>query len=202
MASSTWLQYYQALALEAGTNPVKSLVLTTAEVFSTVSKSHLDKPDRFRSTISGSAPGTMAIVPVGSGKVQLLHHGSMFTKGLGIDPLALFVTGNRASAPIKILDIEEACLEIGIGNSTSTRAKLINIPETDSFYSCLTPEDFANLKGEDKNNPLNDRPNHMLLHPRLFELADGSQAIDARQLAWRIIENVNTFPASTPAEKS
>jgi hypothetical protein len=171
-------------------------------VFMETTKSHLDKPDRFRSTISCNCPGTMVIVPTGGGMVQLLHHGTLFAKGLGMDPLALFVTGNRVAAPIKILDIEEACLAIGVGNSAgATRVKPVNIPSDDDFFEATSPTSFTNLKGEEKNNPLNNRPNHMLLHPRTFELTEGAQSMDASLLAFKIIENIQELSSSAETEE-
>lgn len=201
MASTTWLQYYADLAGKAGTNPVKTAVLTENAIFTDVSKRHLDKPDRFRSTISGNAPASIIIIPVGGGKAQILHHGTLFAKGIGMDPLALFVTGNRASAPIKIVDVEEACQAIGGGLSASTRAKPINTPTSAQFYDdTLSPATFKALKATDKNNPLVDRPNHLLIHPRIFEIAEGAQSVTADELAWKIIESVN-FAASDTAEE-
>ena len=200
MATSTWLQYYQNRTVEEGDNPVKTLVMTKLAVFTSVTQSHLDKPDRFRSTISSNSPATMVLVPVGGGNVQLLHHGTLFSQGLGVEPIALFITGNRTSSPIKILNIEEACLEIGVGNSIATRAKSINTPDEDSFYECDSVASFQSLKGADKNNPLDDRPNHMLLHPRTFELAGGLHVIDAGELAWKVIDSINSAPDSTEEE--
>lgn len=156
-------------------NAVKTVVSTEAKIFTNASKSHLDKPDRFRSTIGGSSPASIIIVPAGGGKAQILHHGTMFATGIGSDPLDLVVTGNRSSAPIKVVDIEEACLVINGGASPSTRAKPLNSPTQDQFFDNTTSAaDLKALKGADKNNPLSDRPNHLLVHPRIFDIAGGA----------------------------
>jgi hypothetical protein len=109
----------------------------------------------------------------------------------------------RVSAPIKILDIEEACLAIGVGNSAgATRVKPVNIPSDDDFFEAMSPRtSFTNLKGEEKNNPLNDRPNHMLLHLRTFELTEGAQSMDASLLAFKIIENIQELSSSAETEE-
>jgi hypothetical protein len=205
MAQTTWLQYYQSCSdVEPGTNPIKALLVTTmSPVITEITKSHLNKPDRFRSTISGNCPGSMVIVPTGGGMVQLLHHRTLFAKFLGMDPLALFVTGNRVSAPIKILNIEEVCLAIGVGNSAGTTwVKPVNIPSDDNFFKATSPTLFTNLKGEEKESPLNDRPNHMLLYPRTFELTEGAQSMDASLLlAFKIIENIQELSSSAETEE-
>jgi hypothetical protein len=109
MASTTcWLHYYQAKAVLEDNNPIALLAVTPIELSVSVTKSHLDKPDRFRSTIGAKEIATMITVPKAEQQVYILHHGALFARGLGKKPLAIFVAGNRISAPIKIFDIDEA----------------------------------------------------------------------------------------------
>ena len=147
------------------------LAATEVSVLSAVSQSHLDKPDRFRSTIGALSPTTMIIVPNGNKVVSILHCGSLYSRGLGTEPKSIFIAGNRELLPIKMLDVDEAVLAIGAGNSAATRPRSIDTPLIKSFFGIESNEDFQALKPTDKHQSLKDRPNHLLIHPRVFKLA-------------------------------
>jgi hypothetical protein len=72
MASTTcWLHYYQAKAVLEDNNPIALLAVTPIELSVSVTKSHLDKPDRFRSTIGAKEIATMITVPKAASRSPL-----------------------------------------------------------------------------------------------------------------------------------
>jgi hypothetical protein len=77
---------------------------TPQAVLDTVSKSHLDNTDCFRTTIAENKPATIIMVPQSNLRVKLLHHGSLFPRGLGMDPDTVFMTGNYISALLNVVE--------------------------------------------------------------------------------------------------
>jgi len=155
----------------------------------------LDKPDRFRSTIGANSPAAIIIVPVGDdGCIQVLHHGALFARGLGFDPEAVFVTGNRASAPLKLLNVDDAVRVIGTGANPATRPKTIETPDLDDYFGVESKDDFISLEPMEKNTPLKDRPNHMLIGLRTLDILECCPVIEASELAWRIIQAIEALP--------
>jgi hypothetical protein len=55
---------------------------TPLSVLDNVTKSHLEKPDSFRSTVVANNLATIIIIPQNDCRIQLLHHGALFAKGL------------------------------------------------------------------------------------------------------------------------
>jgi hypothetical protein len=85
MASTTWLQYYAGEISEGTSNTVSMVQNTFHPVLDNITKSHLDKPPDFRSTITANTtPATIVIVPHNDCNIHLLHRGSLvFARGLG-----------------------------------------------------------------------------------------------------------------------
>ena len=82
----------------------------------------------------------------------ILHHGSLYSRGLGMNPVAVFISGNRIPSPFKILDIKETFLPVGSGN-LGTHAHPIDTPSLKSFLKAKSAEDFHGLKAtKDKEN--------------------------------------------------
>jgi hypothetical protein len=117
-----------------------------------------------------------------------------------MDPETTFVSGSRASAPIKLLDVEEAVKVVGSGGLASTRDKSISSPKNDDIFDVGSKAEFIALKAADRNSPLKDRPNHMLAKLRTLEVTDCCQSMDAAELAWRMIQIVQAFPNVTADE--
>jgi hypothetical protein len=56
---------------------------TPLSVLDNVTKSHLDKPNRLRSTVAANDPVTILIIPQDILCIQFLHHGALFAEGFG-----------------------------------------------------------------------------------------------------------------------
>jgi hypothetical protein len=114
---------------------------TPLSVRDNVTKSHLDKPNRLRSTVAANSPATILIIPQDNLRVQFLRHGSLFTKGLGTDPDSIFVAGNRMSAPIKIMDVNKAVRVIGTAGILASTCNIpIQTPDNDEIFCVVFPK--------------------------------------------------------------
>jgi hypothetical protein len=176
---------------------------TPQMVLDNVSKSHLDNAGRFRSTIAANKPATIIVVSQINQRIRLLHHESLFPSGLGLDPETVFVTGNRVSAPLKLRNVHEAVALIGsTGMLASTRTKPIESPNDDDKFNVTSKAEFTVLKAVNKNHPLKDRPNHLLVKLRILELTNCCQSIEASELAWRIVQSIQMLPEDTDEDKA
>ena len=203
MASTTWLQYYEDRASVDDGNPVNMMAKASLGLLNNVTRSNLDKPDRFRSTVAAHNPAAIIIVPQDDGMVQLLHHTSLFAKGLGSDPETAAVSGNRMSAPIKLIDVDDAVTAIGAtGSAHGTRPKAISTPDLKAMFGVKSSAEFVALKPVDKNTPLKDCPNHLMGKLHLLDLADYCQKIRANEIAWLLIQTILVFPDSNDEERA
>jgi hypothetical protein len=127
---STWLEFYADLMKS---NPgLARWAETSYKDLTKVTKGHLNKPDKFITTMATSSPFGAIIVHGAEGNVTILHHRTLYSRGLGMDPVIVFVPGNRISSPFKTLDIAEIVLPVGSGN-LGTRARPIDTPSLKSF---------------------------------------------------------------------
>jgi hypothetical protein len=81
-----------------------------------VTKGHLDKPDKCITAMATCSPFGAIIVHGAEGNVTILHHGTLYSRGLGMNPIIIFISGNRISSPFKVLDIDETVLPVGSRN--------------------------------------------------------------------------------------
>jgi hypothetical protein len=74
--------------------------------------------------------------------------------------------------------------------SGRTRGTTINSPTFADLLKTNSEDNFANLKGGG-NTILQNKPNHMMIGPAVFMIADGVQCIQDKTLAYRIICKIN-----------
>jgi len=99
---STWLlEFYADLMMS---NPgLARWAEASLEDLTKATKSHLNKPDKFITTMATCSPFGTIIVHGTEGNVTILHHGTLYSRGLGMNPIIVFISGNRISSPFKIL---------------------------------------------------------------------------------------------------
>ena len=186
---STWLEFYADLMKS---NPgLARWAEASYEDLTKVTKGHLDKPDKFITTMATCSPFGAIVVHGTEGNVTILHHGTLYSRGLGMDPVVVFVSGNRSSSPFKTLDIGETVLPVGSGN-LGTRARPIDTPSLKSFLQAKSADDFHGLKTtKDKENIFKEHPNHFMIGNDILQLVAGTGTAPAKDLAWLIIQHLN-----------
>jgi hypothetical protein len=147
---------------------------------------HFEQPGKFADTIAGSANANMLIVPGTKGMMNILHHG--FVSG-GRDGLALiFAQGNLSDcAYFKVLDRNEATTQAKVTNGR--RITIMNCPSLERMLEAVTADEFVNLEAQG-NTILRQKPNHVMIHPAVFFIADGAATVRSKELAITIIENL------------
>jgi hypothetical protein len=96
--------------------------------------------------MTACSPFGAIIVHGAEGNVTILHHGTLYSRGLRMNPIVVFISGNRISSPYKILDIVETVLPVGSGN-LGTRARSIDTPSlTTSLLKAKSANDLQGLK--------------------------------------------------------
>ena len=97
--------------------------------------------------MTACSPFGVIIVHGAEGNVTILHHGTLYSRGLRMNPtIIVFICGNRISSPYKILDIVETVLPVGSGN-LGTRARSIDTPSlTTSLLKAKSANDLQGLK--------------------------------------------------------
>ena len=158
-----------------------------------VTKGHIDKPDKFIMTMATCSPFGAIIVHGTEGNVTILHHGTLYSHGIGMKPVVVFVSRHRISSPFKILDIEETVLPVGSG-SLGTRAHPIDNPSlVQSFLKAKSADDFHGLKAtKDKENKFKDHRNHFMIGNDILQLVVGKGTAPAKDLTWTILQNAST----------
>ena len=148
---------------------------------------HFEQPGKFADTIAGSANANMLIVPGTKGMMNILHHAG-FVSG-GRDGLALiFVQGNLSDcAYVKVLDRNEATTQAKVTNGR--RITIMNCPSLVRMLEAVTADEFANLEAQG-NTILRQKPNHVMVHPAVFFIADGAASVRSKELAIAIIDNL------------
>ena len=108
-----------------------------------------------------------------------------------MNPIIVFISGNRISSPFKILDIKETVLPVGSRN-VRTRARSIDTPSLTSLLKAKSADDFQGLKAtEEKENSFKDHPNHFMIGNEILKLVEGSRGTAlAKDLAWKINQDL------------
>ena len=90
---STWLlEFYADLMMS---NPgLARWAEASLEDLTKATKSHLNKPDKFITTMATCSPFGTIIVHGTEGNVTILHHGTLYSRGLGMNPIIVFVSGS------------------------------------------------------------------------------------------------------------
>jgi hypothetical protein len=118
---STWLEFYADLMNKSNPGLATRWAEASYEDLTKVTKGHLDKPDKFITTMATCSPFGAIVVHGTEGNVTILHHGTLYSRGLGMDPVVVFVSGNRISSPFKTLDIAETVLPSDPGTLGQSR---------------------------------------------------------------------------------
>ena len=167
MAATTttdWATYYRDRCQDKGT--IEALYSMNDDEFADISKSHNNDAASLRSTISNSGGGNFLLVPGAKGTVKFLHQGFATTTHLGGETILGFIQGNFSSSPFKVLETpSQATLPIDLGRSTTrNNGDPIACPTLGAFFGATSPDTFANLPDEAEGT-LNERPNHLFIHP-------------------------------------
>ena len=107
-----------------------------------------------------------------------------------MNPIVVFVSGNRISSSFKILDIEETVLPVGSEN-LGIRGCSIETPSYTSLLKAKSADDFHRLKAtKDKEKSFKDHLNHFMIGNEILKLVEGRGTAFARDLAWKIIQHL------------
>ena len=107
-----------------------------------------------------------------------------------MNPIVVFVSGNRISSSFKILDIEETVLPVGSEN-LGIRGCSIETPSYTSLLKAKSADDFHRLKAtKDKEKSFKDHLNHFMIGNEILKLVEGRGTTFARDLAWKIIQHL------------
>ena len=158
---------------------------------------HLNNVAKLTETISGSDHGNMLLVPGRKGTMQLIHHGFacntddgfslVFAHG-NLEETTSFKTVNRNLLVAPALERDEGA------DADEGTVGAFTVPTLESMMAAESPEEFANLEADD-NTILENRPNHCLITPAIFEEVGGAKLISARNLASAIVEAVQAAAA-------
>ena len=145
----------------------------------------------------------MMVAGEDDGTVNILHHGFVNATSFGGETSILFLSGNSSEAPLKALSHSSAVAPIKT-SSGRTRGGGANLdaPTFADMWTVESETEFSDLRGNG-NTILREKPNHMLIGPAVFNLAQGAQRVRARTMAYQIIsrlrDNYNSDdPASEP----
>ena len=90
---STWLEFYADLMKS---NPgLARWAEASYEDLTKVTKGHLDKPDKFITTMATCSPFGAIVVHGTEGNVTILHHGTLYSRGLGMNPESIDSLSDR-----------------------------------------------------------------------------------------------------------
>jgi hypothetical protein len=204
-ANSNWVSYYRNDQGDKGT--IEALYSLDDGELAEISKTHNNNNNAgaLQTTVANSGEGNFLLVPGSKGTVKILHQGFSTTTHLKGATILGFIQGSFSSSPFKTLsNPAEAVLPIDQGRVT-TRGKEtapVACPTLDSMFGAKSEDEFVALPGE--VDTLEDRPNHLFIHPRIFTRADGPRTIPAKSLAFALIEQLNQelANASSAQEKT
>jgi hypothetical protein len=178
---STWLAFYGRNRDDNGA--FQKLATTDLGRLAELTKTHLDNALAFTDTITGSAFGNMLLVPGNLGKVHILHHGFSCVTPTG--PALIFIQGNLSDCSyFKILPREAAVEQIK--GTTGTRSGTTNCPTLAAMLGAASADEFKTLPAE-ASNVLQLQPNHLMINPDVFVMANGASTVAAKTLAFVII---------------
>lgn len=184
----SWTSFYERNRNDGG--GVERLFEAGLATLSIITTSHLKKPDKLVETIAGSTYSNMIMVAgEEEGVVHVLHHGFVNATSFGGEASILFLSGNSSEAPLKALAHASAVLPIKSGPGRTRGAPHLDAPTFHDMLNTDSETDFANLRSNG-NNILRNKPNHMMIGPAVFLLAEGAQRIRAKTLAYQIINRL------------
>ena len=185
-ASTNWVRYYLDNRHDGGT--IETLYDFDDDELAEISKGHYNEVGALRATIANSGGGNILLTPGPKGTVNFLHQGFATTPKLGGATILAFIQGNFSSSPFKVISRpEDIVIPIDrVRAPTRGTAASEECPTLDSIFAVTSEDEFVALPGEVET--LKMRPNHLLIHPRIFTKADGPKSIRSKTLAWAIIQ--------------
>jgi hypothetical protein len=180
----TWREFYSQNKEDGGA--FAELFNSTMAEMATKTETHLDDTGALTDSIVGSSYANMIIVPGANGKVHLLHHGFGCNTSEGF--ALIFIQGNLVdNSSIKILPREEAVLQV-MGQKKGRRGATPTFcPELGSMVEVDSAAAFGNLPAEG-NEILQGKPNHVMVTPEVYHIADGAKTMQSQDLAFSIIQ--------------
>ena len=147
---------------------------------------HLGNSIGLTETIVGSANGNMIVVPGSTGIINILHHGFGATAAGNF--LLIFAQGSLEDGTI-FKSIPRMDVVTQLGNETGRRSggQTLDSPSLASMLSVESADAFASLASDPANQILRGRPNHAVIIPQVFFLAEGARSFSAKELAFAII---------------
>jgi hypothetical protein len=181
---ATWTDYYKDNDRDGGY--LEYLFNKSQRDLADLCMGHVNDSSAFALTISTSGGANAILVPTNKGEVTVLHQGFTTSTHLGGDLLIIFANGNLSESPFKLLNPTVAVTEIPNRPLRTGGGS----PSLESILRTTSAEEFQNLPPED-NTVLEDRPNHMFLHPRYLTAISCPRSIEAKVLAADIIGDIN-----------
>lgn len=184
VSAPTWKEFYSRNKEDGGA--FEELFSMNLATMAAKTETHLDNTGTFTDTIVGSTFANMLVVPGPLGKVHLLHHGFGCNTSEGF--ALIFIQGNLVdNSSIKILPREEAVNQI-VGERRGRRATTPALcPDLRSMVGVDNADAFGNLPGEG-NEILQGKPNHVLVTPEIYHIAEGAKTMQATELAFSVIQ--------------
>ena len=176
---STWLAFYWRNRDDNGA--FQKLATTDLGRLAELTKTHLDDALAFMDRITGSAFGNMLLVPGSLGRVHILHHGSSCATPAG-PAFLIFIQGNLSDCSyFKILPHNSAIEQIK--GTMGTRSGTTNCPTLAAMLGAVSEGEFMILPAEATSNVLQLQPNHLMINPDVFVMANGAPTVAAKTLA-------------------
>jgi hypothetical protein len=176
-----WTDFYEKNRTDGGS--IQMLFEANATALAARTRSHLKDPNRLTETVAGSDHGNMILVPGAEGIMQLIHHG--FACNTASSFVLAFANGN----------LGESTTFKSVDRNKMTRPAVSEgfaVPSLEGMMGAESPEEFGAVEAEG-NNILEDYPNHCVVTPSIFALAQGSKRIDSKALAFHIIESFQSL---------
>ena len=128
----------------------------------------------------------MIIVPGPTGIINFLHHGFGATANGNF--LLIFAQGSLEDGTI-FKSIPRSEVVVQLGNETGRRSggQTLDSPSLDSMLAAESTDAFASLTSDPANQILRGRPNHAMIIPQVFFLAEGGRSFSSKELAFAII---------------
>jgi hypothetical protein len=187
----TWTTFYARHRNDEGA--IQSLFDQGINEFLNTTISHFEAPHALAQTIGGSAYANVMLVPGEIGRMNLLHHGFSCNTEAGF--ALIFVQGNLSDCSyFKVLPVVEATDRIrSPGEGPRRTTGTINCPSLDAMREATTADGFAELVAQG-NVILKKKPNHILVPPTIFLMADGETDVTSKNLAINIIDAIRIDP--------
>ena len=184
-----WTSYYAQNRNDEGA--IQTLFRETMGTLATTTTTHLGNTNKLTQTIARTGHGNMMVVPGPPGTMFLLHHG--FTCKVPEGFALIFVQGNLSDCAVfKILPMEEVTKPIEgttSGRASTRQGIILECPTLDKMIESKTEEEFKKLPASG-NEVLKGKPNHLLILPEVFFMANGNKSFSSKWMAIQIIERL------------